>query len=168
MPNSLRIDLLNLRRDQANIFTLKKRQMTNLNRDDRQCDEREDYNWRTCLDQLFYTYKGCQDPWQVNPGVDLPVCSNISYILGHTYGRPPLHISYDGEFADRPYKAEQELNALMRDGLQCSPPCGQTQFDTVLTFKPRDRYIALSMSLYTIHYTCLCVVKSLTHKSGLN
>ena len=95
MPNSLRIDLLNLRRDQANIFTLKKRRMTNLNRADRQCEEREDYNWRTCLDHLFYSNKGCQDPWDVNPQVELPVCSNLSYILGHTYNRPPLHISFD-------------------------------------------------------------------------
>ena len=96
MPNSIRIDLLNLRRDQANIFTLKKRRMTKLNRADRRCEEREEFNWRTCLDQLFYSDKGCQDPWNVNTKVDLPTCSNISYILGHTYNWPPLHISYDG------------------------------------------------------------------------
>ena len=95
MPNSLRIDLLNLRRDQANIFTLKKRRMTNLNRADRQCEEREDYNWRTYLDHLFYSDKGCQDPWDVNPRVELPICSNISYILGHTHNRAPLYISFD-------------------------------------------------------------------------
>ena len=102
MPNSLRIDLLNLRRDQANIFTLKKRRMTSLNRGARQCDEGEDFNWRTCLDRLFYSDKGCQDPWHVNTQLDLPACSNISYILGHTYNRAPLYISYDqGEYSFR-------------------------------------------------------------------
>ena len=60
MPNSLRIDLLNLKRDQANIFTLKKTMMTNLDRSERRCDGSTGYNWRTCLDGLFYSYKGCQ------------------------------------------------------------------------------------------------------------
>ena len=115
--------------------------MTNLDRSDRRCEEESGYNWRTCLDHLFYTYKGCQDPWYTNPGLELPVCTNLTYILGHTHNRPPAHISYDGEFADRPYKAEQELTKLRRNDVECWPPCRQTQFYTDITYRPRERWV---------------------------
>ena len=154
MPNSLRIDLLNLRRDQANIFTLKKRRMTNLNRAARQCEGRGDYNWRTCLGHLFYTYKGCQDPWYTNPRLELPVCTNLTYILGHTHNRPPAHISYDGEFADRPYKAEQELTKLRRNDVECWPPCRQTQFYTDITYKPRERWVVCGVTAASDTHLC--------------
>ena len=125
------------RKDQANILTVKKKMMTNLDRSDRRCEEKSQYNWRTCLDNLFYAYKGCQDPWYTNPGLDIPVCTNLTYLLGHTHNRDPVPISHDKEFDDRPYKAEQELTQLRRKGLQCFPPCQQTTFHTDITYKPR-------------------------------
>ena len=70
MPNNLKIDLMALEEDHANVITLGKTSFTSLSRPkhDRECVEDTSYDWKACLDNLFYSIKGCQDPWYVNPG----------------------------------------------------------------------------------------------------
>ena len=51
-----------------------------MSRNDRECEENEDYIWNDCLDEMFYLRKGCQDPWNVNPNIPLRVCTNITEI----------------------------------------------------------------------------------------
>ena len=114
--------------------------MTHLDRSDQRCDQRSDYNWRTCLHRLFYTYKGCQDPWDTNPRLDLPVCTNLSYILGHTHNRRPTPLSFDREFNDRPYMAEQKLQQIKRNGIQCFSPCSHTVQHVEIAYRPRHRW----------------------------
>ena len=46
------------RKDYENIFTLKKKYFKSLSRADRQCEDRDDYNWGDCLDESFYLRKG--------------------------------------------------------------------------------------------------------------
>ena len=70
MPNNLKIDLMAMEEDHANVITLRKTSFTSISRpqDDRQCVEDTSYDWKACLDNLFDSKKGCQDPWYVNPG----------------------------------------------------------------------------------------------------
>ena len=70
MPNNLKIDILSLVKDKANILTLSKTLFSSLSRpeDDRACVDDVAYDWGSCLDRMFYLEKGCQDPWNVNPG----------------------------------------------------------------------------------------------------
>ena len=70
MPDNLKIDMLSLKKNIANIFTLKKTLFSSLSRpqDDRPCVDDVLYDWGNCLDKMFYANKGCQDPWYVNKG----------------------------------------------------------------------------------------------------
>ena len=109
--------------------------MKSLSRSDRECEDKEDYNWGDCLDEMFYLRKGCQDPWNVNANVPLRVCTNITEIK-LSYRRGPLElieeVDWDGQFWDRPYMSEPELSKLKRDGKRCKTPCSQTHFDVKL------------------------------------
>ena len=97
---------------------------------DRECEEKPNYHWGDCLDEIFYLRKGCQDPWNVNPKVPLRVCTNITEILT-SYRRGPLleQVVWDGQFWDRPYMSARELSDVSRDGKRCKTPCSQTQYD---------------------------------------
>ena len=113
-----------------------------ISRHDRECEEAMDYNWGDCLDEMFYLRKGCQDPWNVNPKVPLPVCTNVTYILA-SYGRGPAKESYgkwDQEFWDRHYMAEMELAGKIRDGMRCKTPCSQTYYSVKHSFTNPDMW----------------------------
>ena len=58
MPNNLKIDVKRLKKGHENTITLTKRYATSLSRDSRACNQEEDYNWATCLDEMFYQTKG--------------------------------------------------------------------------------------------------------------
>ena len=74
MPNNYKIDNLKLkyghhkwvlyykpnclRRDHENSFTITKVSNTYLSRTDRPCEQKSDYNWGYCLDELFMLRKG--------------------------------------------------------------------------------------------------------------
>ena len=109
--------------------------MKSLTRTERECEEKEDYNWGDCLDEMFYLRKGCQDPWNVNPKVPLRVCTNVTEIkLSYRQGPPELidELQWDGQFWDRPYMSERELSKLTRDGKRCKTPCTQAIYDVNL------------------------------------
>ena len=118
--------------------------MKSLNQIDKECEEKEDYNWGDCLDEMFYQRKGCQDPWNVNPNVPLGVCTNVTEIL-LSYRRGPgeliKDVPWDFQFWDRPYMFERELSEVTRDGKRCKTPCFQTHFDVRLKSTVRkDKY----------------------------
>ena len=46
------------RKNYENSFTLSKSTFTSLSRPDKECVEDKNYNWGTCLDELFYENKG--------------------------------------------------------------------------------------------------------------
>ena len=106
--------------------------MKSLNRIDRECEEQENYNWRDCLDEMFYLKKGCQDPWNVNPKVPLRICTNISEIRrSYRQGQYVMikEVEWDQVFWDRPWMFERQVTELIRDGKRCKTPCSQTHFD---------------------------------------
>ena len=106
--------------------------MKSLSRSDRECKETGDYNWGNCLDEMFYLNKGFQDPWNVNPKVPLPVCTNVTEIeLSYRQGPPELikEVDWDREFWDRPHMFERELADITRNGKRCKTPCSQTHYD---------------------------------------
>ena len=112
--------------------------MKSLSQNDRECEEKEDYNWGDCLDEMFYLKKGCQDPWNVNPKVPLRVCTNITEIK-QSYKQED--VEWDQTFWDRPHMFERQLSELTRDGKRCKTPCSQTHFDVKLKSTVRkDKY----------------------------
>merc|ERR1719483_1351516 len=100
--------MLSLKKDHATVLTLGKSFFSSLNRPKayRPCIEDVSFLWGDCLDELFYTRKGCQDPWFVNP-VSLPICTNVTHILG-SYNIGPAASGKDSQFWDRPYMAQRE------------------------------------------------------------
>ena len=58
MPNNLKIEAKTLRKDYDNTITLTKRYDTSLSRSSRVCNQEKDYNWGSCLDEMFYQTKG--------------------------------------------------------------------------------------------------------------
>ena len=101
--------------------------MKSLNQIDRECEEKEDYNWGDCLDEMFYLKKGCQDPWNVNPKVPLRVCTNVTEIKS-SYWDNTTGWLVDQQFWDRPFMSERELASIKRGGKRCKTPCTQTHF----------------------------------------
>ena len=79
MPDNLKIDILTLKKDKAAIFTLNKVFFSSLSRphDDRPCVDDVSYDWGSCLDNMFLSRKGCQDPWDLNTGTHLFICDNF-------------------------------------------------------------------------------------------
>ena len=121
--------------------------MTSVNREDRRCEEDPDYDWGACLDHMFYLRKGCQDPWNFNFKVNLPSCSNLTYLL-KTYGQGPAlenasseerAKNWDGMVIDRPFMSERKLASIVRDGMNCKPPCRNINFDVSLMYDERSR-----------------------------
>ena len=130
---------------------MKKTSLKSLSRNDRECDDRDDYNWGDCLDEAFYLKKGkfligymivnnnlvsffvvilfigCQDPWHVNPNVPLPACTNIT-LMG-----------WDQQFIDRPYFGERQLARLNIKGKNCKTPCSQTHYSIETSYIPNNR-----------------------------
>ena len=80
---------------------------------------------------------GCQDPWNFNPKVSLPVCDNITKILG-SYSKGPDAQPHDGQYMDRPFMPERELATLERNGIKCPPPCQQIYYDTDITYTHKN------------------------------
>ena len=131
---------------------LSRSQTKSLNRNDRECEENEDYNWGDCLDEMFYLGRDCQDPWHVNPKVPLRACTNITEIL-RDYRRGPLWntVDWDGQFWDRPYMAERELANTIRNGKRCKTPCLQTNFDVKMRSAfSKERLGMINMYIITI------------------
>ena len=79
---------------------------------------------------------GCQDPWNVNQDVKLPICQNITQIL-ESYGRE--NFTWDEKFWDRPYMGERELSDLERNNMKCKTPCDQMVFSADINYKAKDR-----------------------------
>ena len=100
-------------------------------------------------------FEGCQDPWYVNSENPLPVCDNITKILGsYDRGRRqnfagnlqerifvtgPARNGFDGQQWDRPYMAEKEVASIKRNEMQCLSPCRQVHFETATTYFQRDK-----------------------------
>ena len=98
MPNSFRIDFLTFKEDHESILTLKKSSYSSLHKPpDRPCQARykvgslwtiagkeaPDYSWNDCLHKMFYSRRGCQDPWNFKPGLSL-------YAIPTTYATKAL------------------------------------------------------------------------------
>ena len=146
MPDSFKIDHSTLHSEHATTFILRwtshsyssnksislsHAHMKSISRSDKECEE-EDYNWGDCLDEMFYSKKGCQDPWNVNPRVPLRVCTNVTEImLSYRQGPPELiqDLEWDGQFWDRPHMSERELADIIRNGMRCKTPCLMVHHD---------------------------------------
>ena len=70
--------------------------------------------------------------------VSLPICTNITHILG-SYNEGPAASGWDGRFWDRPYMAQRELTELVRDDLSCPSPCHTVNYQADLSHVPRNR-----------------------------
>ena len=58
MANIMKIEPTSLQSQHATTFSLSKSRFKSLNREDRECEEKSDYNWNDCLDEMFYLKKG--------------------------------------------------------------------------------------------------------------
>ena len=85
------------------------------------------------LSFLIYEFLECQDPWNYNPLLSIPVCTNLTQILG-SYGKGPANFEFDSQYEDRRYMSEKELTEIERDGIRCLSPCQQIKFETDLTY----------------------------------
>ena len=133
---------------------MKKNSFTSLRKNDQACEQDENYNWAACLTEMFYLRKGknfkvdkwkfqtisvgCQDPWNVSPNVQLPVCRNATHVL-QSYGRVPSNYTWDQKFWDRPYMGERELADLERNNKKCKTPCNQIYFSADINYKCKER-----------------------------
>ena len=138
------------REDAENILTLKKEVFTALNREDRECEEKEPYSWTTCLDELFTVLRECQDPWNINPDVDYKVCTNVTQILRfyNSAASPDLSLWDEvktGDAWDRVYMAERKLANLERNGFKCKVPCKQVNYLTEMSYGVRNKYYSATL-----------------------
>ena len=58
MADNMKIELKRLDIQHATTFSITKSKFKSLNRDDRECEEKTDYFWNDCLDEMFYLRKG--------------------------------------------------------------------------------------------------------------
>ena len=58
MSNIMKIDPKTLDAHHSHTFTITKTKFKSLNRDDRECEDKSDYIWNDCLDEMFYLRKG--------------------------------------------------------------------------------------------------------------
>ena len=141
------------REDAENILTLKKEVFTALNREDRECEEKEPYSWTTCLHELFTIYKGCQEPWNINPGVKLDICSNLTQILGF-YNEGPGNRSWDHDGWDRIFMPDTQLARIKRAGIQCKVPCRQVNYLAEISHVDRAKlyFKAVNLSFKAVSF----------------
>ena len=58
MANIMKIEPKMLDIQHATTFHITKSKFKSLNRDDRECEGKNDYKWNDCLDEMFYLRKG--------------------------------------------------------------------------------------------------------------
>ena len=134
MANIIKVEPSMLHWQSATTFCIPKRKFKALNRDNKECEDKSDYIWNDCLDEMFYLRKGLrssylllgsyqiqyvlgyQDPWNINPRVPLPTATNMT-IIQRGFRRGPLFntVDFDQQFLDRPFMAEKELAGLTQD-----------------------------------------------------
>ena len=59
MADIMKIEPKMLDVQHATTFSIAKSKFKSLNRDDRECEGKNDYVWNDCLDEMFYLRKGC-------------------------------------------------------------------------------------------------------------
>ena len=156
MANIMKIEPKMLEVQNAYSFSITKSKFKSLNREERECEDKSDYIWNDCLDEMFYLRKGLmfkirdlelmkyvlgfQDPWNVNPNVPLPTATNMT-IIQSGFRRGPLleEVDWDQQFNDRPYMAEKEIAGLTRDGKRCRSPCSQMYYEVKQTSLPKAK-----------------------------
>ena len=58
MANIMKIEPKMLEVQNAYTFSITKSRFKSLNREERECEEKSDYIWNDCLDEMFYLRKG--------------------------------------------------------------------------------------------------------------
>ena len=58
MANIMKIEPKMLDWQSATTFSITKSKFKSLNRDERECEDKSDYIWNDCLDEMFYLRKG--------------------------------------------------------------------------------------------------------------
>ena len=58
MANIMKIEPKMLNAQSSTTFSITKSKFKSLNREDRECEEKSDYIWNDCLDEMFYLRKG--------------------------------------------------------------------------------------------------------------
>ena len=116
MANIIKLEPSLLHWQSATTFSITKRKFKALNRDDKECEDKSDYIWNDCLDEMFEHVLGYKDPWNINPRVPLPTATNMT-IIQRGFRRGPLFntVDFDQQFLDRPFMAEKELAGLTQD-----------------------------------------------------
>ena len=77
-------------------------------------------------------FLGCQDPWNVNPRVPLPACTNVTYIRA-SYGDP------EDDLLHRHAMSKKELVEIPKNGKKCMTPCSQVKYNVKFNNVPRDK-----------------------------
>ena len=139
MPNSFRIDFLTFKEDHESILTLKKSSYSSLHKPpDRPCQARykvgslwtiagkeaPDYSWNDCLHKMFYSRRGCQDPWNFKPGLSL-------YAIPTTYATKALkkEPSRDTHTAQHHTTPQKIRLRAQQKAIVISPHCKNCQND---------------------------------------
>ena len=62
MANIIKVEPSMLHWQSATTFSITKRKFKALNREDKECEDKSDYIWNDCLDEMFYQRKGLRSP----------------------------------------------------------------------------------------------------------
>ena len=130
MPNNYKVDTLALKEEEETTIKLSKSFFTALDKPDKgqPCVSGNNYIWSECLDGLFYSERGCQDPWNYYQAIPLPFCSNISKILGDY--RQGSYTSCKMTCWDKPYMSQRSLSETSRVDKTCPLPCSREIYNT--------------------------------------
>ena len=91
-----------------------------MNTKSRPCTDRADYDFYRCVETFFYNQHGCQYPWNVFKGSDIPVCSNLSRIKEMIYTWDRSKGLHRDDYSNL-QRVEYTKN-------ECLTPCNETRF----------------------------------------